>query len=208
MRNIAATLAIAGAGAVDAKAPKSKAGKIVLAFDSERGWTGGDTATTKKIDAAMIALEGVFSERQMGVLADMSQAVLDNELVKQTWKEKMDVYVCDLHGETLVHETYHVAVKAIRAVLGAPVAEEYRAAIVRQFEAIPTKNDARATGGIKGYGPKKWIRGMNSTIAELILRTGKGKGIVDQDLMREFLSLAQQAERLRAKAEKRISKAA
>jgi hypothetical protein len=206
LKQTAVALAMAGAGAVDAKAPAAKAGKIVRTFTMDNGWTGGESALTERIASAITKLEGVLSERQINVVQDMACDAFDRQREEDRWDVVMDAHVAALHGDQVLHEVYREVARSFGIIFGTYPAKCYRKAIVRAFGKIPTANDPRAKGGVKGLNPKKWMQGIDTRIASLIEATGKRpSGDIDGDILRDFVAAVKALEAVRVKLRKRIA---
>lgn len=206
LKQTAVALAMAGAGVVDAKAPAAKAGKIIRTFHPDYGWTGSESALTIRIESGIKELEGVLSERQINILQDMAVDALDRQREEDRWDTVMDAHITALHGDTLLYDVYRATARSFGVIFGTYPAKCYRNAVARAFGKIPTANDPRAKGGVKGLNPKKWMQGIDTRIASLIEATGKRpSGDIDGDILRDFVAAVKALEAVRVKLRKRIA---
>lgn len=162
------------------KAPKAKAGKIV------------EPAHVKRVRDGIASLEAVCSKAQMEAIEALAADAYDRQAETLTWDERMDAHLQAIMGDDnkALKRVYFVMVAGLRDCFGAYVATCFRNAVKRRLGELPTKADRRAKGTIKGYSPKKWFRGVDSTLGELADRAAKVAQIANDipaSTLREFM---------------------
>jgi len=205
MKQVAMALAMAGAGAVDAAAPKAKAGKIIAAFHADNGWIGGKSKLMAKIDDGIATLQKICTTREYHALESLAADAYERKSQADAWDVIMDAHVAEIFGDKCPVAKYVPIIKAFREIFGAYPATCMRNAIKRRFKKLP--NRGKGTGkGIKGMNPKKWFRGINTSVKGLMLRASKSPGgDIDGDVLREFTAVMKRLAEVRAKMEKRIA---
>lgn len=188
------------------KAPKGKAGKVDRMTDAT--WRKKQAqAHMSDVDDALASLKRVCDDAQLAAIETLAADALERQAQELDWNALMDTHVAAIAGKgKMTGARYFVIVAAFRTLIGPYAASCFRNAVKRRDGKLPTKGDARATGTIKGYSPKKWLRGIASSVDELAERAAKVASIkndINGAVLREFLDALRQLER----AEKSLAKA-
>lgn len=191
LQSLVKDLVMAGAGNVIAKAPKSKAGKII----DDKTVTANNAIYDGLTDAQRDALQAI---------SDMGQA-LELSVATQRAAIMGAVRVVFPSLATLTWNRYRMATGYLRAQ-SQYAYREFRKAIIAEYGAAPTAGKSSGSGKRKGYSSKVWWRGMTSTLDTLAERFAKvPKADVDADALRAFADAYTAIERARKVLNKRIA---
>src|SRR5574337_88008 len=145
----------------------------------------------KAANAVLTAVEANFSDRQIDAIFEFTGLALEHASMRVT----LAGMVAEIFPKFPNWEAYKAAGMAIESLGGDYCRKVYRRAVEDHFGKLPTAGKARKGNGKSGLTAARWIRTVDTGIANLLARVENvPKEDVNAAVLREFMVAIRQVQ--------------